>query len=132
MGLQIECLFLPRFEDYFVQPLYTLFRHQYFPSTSPDIKSFLRPKDNGLGEKIKHNWEDWYAYDYFACFTIFGFEGKPYRLPASVLDKIAYLEIVRQMSESSKQDFGGKQRKQTFLPATLSFGDFTILCHQIL
>ena len=30
------------------------------------------------------------------------------------------------MSESSRQKFGGKQRKQTFLPTTLSFGDFII------
>lgn len=40
------------FEDYFVQPLYMLFGYQDFIL---DIKRFLRPKDNGLGEKIKHN-----------------------------------------------------------------------------
>lgn len=79
-----------------------------------------------MGEKIKYNWGDWYAYDYFTCFRVFGFEGKLYRLPILVLDKIAYFKIVSQMLESRKQHFGGKQRKQTFLPTILSFGDFTI------
>ena len=113
-------------EDHFFQPLYTLFGHHSFPSISLDIKRFLRPRDNGLGDKIKHNWGDWYAYDYFACIRVFGFKGRTYRLPTSMPNRIAYLEIVRQMSKSSKQHFKDKQRKKTFLLATLSFGDFII------
>ena len=90
------------FEDYFVQPLYTLFGHHSFPSISPNIKRFLRPRDNGFREKIKNNWGDRYAYDYFTCIRVFGFEGRPYRLLTSMPNRIAYLEIIRQMFESSK------------------------------
>ena len=79
------------FKDHFVQPLYTLFEHHSSPSINPDIKIFLRSKENGLGEKIKHNWGDWYAYDYFKIVRVFGFEGIPYKFPASVPDWIILL-----------------------------------------
>ena len=47
------------FEEFFVKPLYSLFGYQMFPSISSNIERFLRPRDNGLGEKIRHNWGDW-------------------------------------------------------------------------
>ena len=51
------------FEDHFLQCLYTFFGHQSFSSISLDIKRFLRPRKSGLGDKIKHKWRNWYAYD---------------------------------------------------------------------
>lgn len=47
-------------------------------------------------------------------------------LPKLVPDKIAYLEIVSQLSLSNAKHFVD-MRKQAFLPGTLIFGDFTIV-----
>lgn len=62
----------------------------------------------------------------FTCFRVYGFEGSPYMLLKLVPDKIAYLEIVRQLSVSNAKHFAD-MRKQAFLPRTLSCGDFTIV-----
>lgn len=75
---------------------------------------------------MNHNWGDWYICQDFTYVRVFGFEGAPYVLPKPAPDKIAYLEIVRQMSVSNAQHFGGAHNF-FFLPRTLHFGDFTIV-----
>lgn len=57
---------------------------------------------------------------------MFGFEGSPYVLPKPAPDRIAFLEIVRQLSVSNAHHFGDAH-KETFLPGTLEFGDFRIV-----
>lgn len=60
---------------------------------------------------------------------VFGFEDSPFIFPKTVLDRIAYLEIVRQMDFSSFMNFGSL-RKHTFMPSTLWFGDFIVLAKE--
>lgn len=47
--------------------------------------------------KVNHNWGDWYTYDDCTMIRVYGFEATPFLLPKIVPDKIAYLEIVRQL-----------------------------------
>lgn len=114
-----------KFEDFFVQPLYRVFGVSFDGSFSKEIKRFLRPHEHG-DTKVNHNWGDWYIYRDFTYVRVFGFKGAPYVLPKPAPNRIAYLEIVRQMNVSNAQHFGGTH-KQVFLLETLHFGDFTIV-----
>lgn len=118
-----------KFEEFFMQPLYKVFGVTFDGSFSAEIKIFLRPHEHG-DTRVNHNWGDWYVCQDFIYVGVFGFEGAPYVLPKLVPNKITYLKIVRQMSVSNSQYFGGTH-KQVFLPSTLHFGDFTIVSTKV-
>lgn len=114
-----------KFEDFFVQPLFRAFGVFFDGFFLEEIKRFLRPHEHG-DTRVNHNWGDWYVCKDFTYVRVFRFEGAPYMLPKPTPNKIAYLEIVRQMSVSNATHFGGAY-KQLFLPGTVYFGDFTIV-----
>lgn len=114
-----------KFEELFVQPQYRAFGVSCDRSFLEKIKRFIRPHEYGE-TRVNHNWIDWYVCQDFSYVRIYGFEGTPYILPKLVPDRIAYLEIVRQLSVLNAKHFGGAH-KQAFLLRTLHFGDFTIV-----
>jgi len=89
------------FEKYFVKILYRFFNHRCDYSLSNEIKRFLRPKDFNGPPTMTHNWGDWYCLLDSTMIKVYGFEGTPFLLPKTVPDRIAYLEIARQMDYSN-------------------------------
>lgn len=114
-----------KFEEVFVYPLSRAFGVSFNGSFFKEIKRFLRPHEY-RDSRVNHNWGDWYVFQDFTYVRVFALEGAPYVLLKHASDRIAYSEIVRQMSVSNAQHFGGA-RKQVFLPRTLHFSDFTIV-----
>lgn len=56
---------------------------------------------------------------------MYGFEGKPYLLPITVPDRVAYLEIIRQLSISSSKHLTDHGKK-SIVPRLLVFSDFIV------
>lgn len=106
------------FEEYFVKTLYKFYDQAYNFALSEDVKRFLRPVDLRGLETVKHNWGDWYYFFYITMIRIYGFEGSSLLFPNTVLDRIAYLEIIRQMGDSDHMHLGSHD-KQSFFPETL-------------
>lgn len=116
------------FEEYFVKPLYNMLGHKCDYNLSPKILRFLRPKDMGHEVGIIHNWGDWYMFGDCIVIRVYGFEVAPYFLFKIVPDRVAYLEIIRQLSFSDFMHLKSYGR-QTFMSSTLCFGDFTIISY---
>lgn len=113
------------FQECFVKPLSVALRQHRDYTLSPEIKRFLRPKDFSPESQIDYNWGDWYCHPNHTEIRIFGYEGKPYMLPITVPNRVASLEIVRQLSVVSAKhltDFG----KQFIVPRLLVFSDFIV------
>lgn len=56
---------------------------------------------------------------------MFGFEGAPLLLPKMVPNRIAYLEIIRQLAEASSTHLGA-HGKQSLMPGYLCFEEFAV------
>lgn len=78
---------------------------------------------------MEHNWGDWYCYSNATIIKVYGFEDTPLILPKTVPNKIAYLEIVRQLDFSNVMHLRSYEKK-SFMLATLCFGDFTVLAKE--
>lgn len=83
------------FQEYFVKVIFRMFNHSCGHSLSIKIKIFLRPKNNGGPNTVKHNWGDWYCYSNATIIRVYGFEDTPFTLPRTMSGRLAYLEIVR-------------------------------------
>lgn len=94
-----------KFEELIVKPLYKIYGVPFEGSICKEIKRFLRPKDFDDRKIVDHNWGDWFVNKDFICFKIFGIEGSPYILPKLAPDKIAYSDIVQQLSVSNSKHF---------------------------
>lgn len=113
------------FEEYFVKTFYRFYSYPYHSALSEDVKRFLRPVDFGGPETIKYNWGDWYCFFNVTMIRVYGFEDAPLLLPKTVPNRIAYLEIIRQMGESNSMHLASHD-KQSFLPGTLCIGEFVV------
>lgn len=60
---------------------------------------------------------------------VYGFEGTPHLLPQVVPGRISYLEIVRQLEKYDAKNLKG-HNKQSIIPNTLCFGDFTVVANE--
>lgn len=94
-------------------------------SISLEIQRFLRPKELCEDTPITHNWGDWYCFLDYTQIRVYGFEGKPYLLPIIVPNRVARLELIKQLSIASAKhltDHG----KQSIVPGLLVFLDFIV------
>lgn len=81
--------------------MFRIFNHPCNYSLSEETKKFLRPKDYDGPKTVEHNWVDWYCYSNATIIRIYGFEDTPFIPPKIVPDRIACLEIVRQLDFSN-------------------------------
>lgn len=114
------------FEEHFFKILCIFFNHPCDHSLIDELKIFLRPKYFNGSTIVGHNWGNWYCYVNDTMIRVYGFENTPFLLSKIVSDRIAYLEIVRQLHYFSVMNLSSIE-KQSFMPSTLCFGDFTIL-----
>lgn len=84
-----------------MKTLYRLLGTPCNHSISLEVKRFFKPKELCEDTMVTHNWRDRYCFLDYTQIRVYGFEGKPYLLPITVLDRVTYLEIVRQLLISS-------------------------------
>lgn len=108
-----------------MKTLYSFYDYPCNFALSENIKRLLRFADFGGPKTFKCNWGDWYCFSDVTMIRVYGFEGSPLLLPKIMPDRIAYLEIIRQMGDSSHMHLGSHE-KQAFMPETLCVGEFII------
>lgn len=113
------------FEEFFVKPLYRLLGCPCDHALAPEVQRFLRPKDFTEDPSIEHNWGDWYCFSDYTQVKVYEFEGRPYLLPLTVPNRVACLEIVRQLSIVSTKHLISHE-KQSIVPGLLVFSDFIV------
>lgn len=113
------------FEEYIVQPLLRLLGYPCHQTFSLEIKKFLHPKEYDERQIINHNSKLTGMLSKITKIKVYGYEGVPFLLPIIVPNRIAYLENVRQLAASSSSHLGS-HGKQSLMPGTLCFGEFTI------
>lgn len=91
------------FEEFFIKTLYILLGYPCDHALSLEILIFLRPKEYGEDTSIEHNWGDWYCFLDYTQIRVYEFEGKTYLLPITVPNRVACLEVIRQLSTTSAQ-----------------------------
>lgn len=112
-----------------MKPLLKLLGNLYDYNLSLEIQRFLREKEKDPRKKVNHNRGEWYTFSNCTMIRIYGFEGTPHLLPRIVLDRLVYLENVRQLAKSDAIHIKGYS-KQSIIPSTLCFGDFTIVASE--
>lgn len=113
------------FEEYFVKSLYKSYDQPCGSTLTHEVKRFLRLADIGRPKIIKHNWGDWYCFSNVTMIRVYGFEDSAFLLPKIVPNRIAYLEIIRQMGISNHIILN-KHDKQPFMPGTICIDESTI------
>jgi hypothetical protein len=74
---------------------------------------------------------DWFLFEDHTVIRVYGFTGKPYKLPAFLTPRIFALEYIRQKMSSDEEHFSAKRFNRTFTIPT-HLGPFVVFSRQAL